>query len=344
MKRNIRKKRKKHTRVCIVDTVYALLLYLLISSEDEICDTYFFFSTGIPRFIRKKFPGHYFFYKKKKFILKLIHRIYMIMFVRFGKTVRWPFLRNVKIFGQDHLLYFPYLTGNKKYTLIEDAPNMMYLNTKIIRSLDDFWKSDRFFTKRLLSKILGGVYKHYYANNSICEEVILTENESAPHLKGKKLTIVSTHSLWKHATETKKKLILSTYNIGKEDIDILNSKQNILFSQQFSDDGFITKEEQYRIYRKIIDNYDRNSILIKIHPRDTFDYKKAFPDIAVFNKIVPAQLFDLLDVKFKKAITVSSSAVTSFPYDIEIDWYGTEVNDSLFKIFGHIDVNEIKKI
>ncbi|MDR0606482.1 MAG: glycosyltransferase family 52 protein [Bacteroidales bacterium] len=325
-----------YTRVCIAGTVYPLLLYLLYSSEEEIHNTYFFFGRGVPHSIRQKFPNYYFFDEEQnKFKRKLMQNaIFMILFVRFGQIIRWPFLRQVKIFGQDHLFYSCYLIGNKKYTLIEDAPHIMHL-TEQKKHLFDYWKTDKFFKKRLLYKIIGGTFLHHIGDNNICEEVILTVDETAPHLKGKKRTVISTFSLWDNSTESKKDLILRIYDIEKEDIAIMKSKENVLFTQQFSSDGVITVEEQEHIYRQIIDNYNHNSILIKTHPRDFFDYKKAFPHIVVFNKIVPVQLFDLLGVKFKKAITVSSSAVTSFNYDLEIDWYGTEISDSLLKAVGH---------
>jgi hypothetical protein len=83
-----------------------------------------------------------------------------------------------------------------------------------------------------------------------------------------------------------------------------------------------------------VNNYDRGTLLIKKHPRETFDYKILFPDIPVFEKPIPIQLFDLLGVRFKRAITVFSSAVASFDYDIKIDWYGTEISEALLKNFG----------
>jgi hypothetical protein len=54
----------------------------------------------------------------------------------------------------------------------------------------------------------------------------------------------------------------------------------------------------------------------------------------VFEKPVPMHLFNLLGARFKKAITVFSSTVASFDYNIEIDWYGTEISEPLLNKFG----------
>jgi hypothetical protein len=54
----------------------------------------------------------------------------------------------------------------------------------------------------------------------------------------------------------------------------------------------------------------------------------------VFEKPIPMHLFNLLGVRFKKAITVFSSTVVSFDYNIEIDWYGTEISKALVDKFG----------
>ena len=37
----------QYTRACIVDTIYSLFIYLLISNKEETEHTFFFFSDGI---------------------------------------------------------------------------------------------------------------------------------------------------------------------------------------------------------------------------------------------------------------------------------------------------------
>jgi hypothetical protein len=187
----------------------------------------------------------------------------------------------------------------------------------------------------------------YLGNNDLCEEVIMTENKIKPYMQNKKIITISLFELWQKSLNSKKELILFIFNITNEDLILLKNKKNILFTQTFYDDGLISKEEHYRIYNKVINNYDPASILIKTHPRETIDYKKLFHGILIFNKAIPIQLLNLLNIKFIKAITVCSSAVLSFGYDLEIDWYGTEISERLFNKLGKIECpilcNKVKR-
>ena len=140
--------------------------------------------------------------------------------------------------------------------------------------------------------------------------------------------------LWDNSPKEKKQFILNVFDINPSDIQILNSRDIILFTQQFSDDHYLTVDEQITLYKKILSNYDQTKVIIKPHPRDSIDYKKKFPGIAVFEKIAPMQLLDLLDIHFKIAVTISSSAVLSIPYKLKIDWYGSRIHPKLLKIEG----------
>jgi hypothetical protein len=324
-------------RVCIVDTVYTLLLYLVYSTEKEINATFFFFGKGIHKTIQKELANYYFFQGNKK-VNKFLYIIYMIIFVWIGKKIRWPFLKKAKIFCLDHVYFTPYIIGSKSYTLLEDGPYSFKLTKlfldNLLRNKNSLSRKIYNFKEQLLSIFVSKIFGHYLGNNELCQEIIITENEIVPYLKGKKINVISLVSLWNNSPASKKKLIMDVFGIKDEDIELIKSKENILFTQPFVEDGFISQEEQCRIYRTILDKYDQNSILIKTHPRDTLNYKSIFPNIPVFDKVVPMQLFDLLGLQFKKAITVSSSVVTSFNYDISVDWYGNEISESLVKKTG----------
>jgi hypothetical protein len=324
-----------YSRVCITDTVYTLLLYLLYSSEEEIDTTFFFFGDGIHNSIRKNFD-HYYFKKPKKIGFKYI--LGMFLFIRAVRFLRWPFLKFATIFGHDHLFYSPYIIVNREYKLIEDGPHSFKVQWSIKAQKDYtlFWKKKK-IKRTILSRLFGPLYGHSIGDNIQCGELIITENEIMPYMERKKVTVISPHSLWECAPKTKKTLILKACNITQDDICLLKTKDNVLFTQQFADDGFIDWDEQYRIYKKIINNYDKNSLLIKTHPRETSNYKKECPDVLVFDKPIPIQLLDMLGIRFKKAITISSTSVMSFNYKLDIDWYGHEISDQLMKTKGHLD-------
>ena len=70
------------------------------------------------------------------------------------------------------------------------------------------------------------------------------------------------------------------------------------------------------------------------HPLDKIQYQKYYPEAYVFDKIVPMQLLNLLDIRYDTVITICSSAAFSFSYDINIDWIGTESNPKLLVALG----------
>ncbi len=82
---------------------------------------------------------------------------------------------------------------------------------------------------------------------------------------------------------------------------ILTQPYNI----QIGDDNLI------EIYRKIIDKYNSEEVVIKTHPRDNLDYEKAFPGVKVYSKKVPAELFALLGIHFDDVYTINSTSIYS---------------------------------
>ena len=49
-----------------------------------------------------------------------------------------------------------------------------------------------------------------------------------------------------------------------------------------------------------------------------------------------------MDSNFKKAITVFSTSVMNLNKDVQIDFYGSKINDKLLKKFGNIKLEDFK--
>jgi hypothetical protein len=82
---------------------------------------------------------------------------------------------------------------------------------------------------------------------------------------------------------------------------------------------------------------------LKPHPRETTDYKKAFPDVIVFDKIVPFQLFSLIGLKFKTVVTVCSTAALSLKSsDTVIDFKGSEIDQRIVDKYGVVTIDSYK--
>jgi len=322
-------KKNNYSRVCIVYTVYQLFFYLLYSSDKEIKDTFFFFGPGIPISFIKEFPNSHYFVKCKTTAERRRLRLYLRLFSR----IRWPFLTSAEIFGEDHLVFSPGLIGKRHYTLIEDAPLILSM----------YYNSQAYKRETKNNKGIKGVFGRFVYGNTFhfgrgesnqCEKILLSQYDESPNLKNKTIEIISLPTLWNEASVEKRDFILSLFNITSNDLLIMENKSIIILTQPFSIDIKMEEEEQIELYRSIIQKYNQKDILLKTHPRDPINYKEYFPEISIITKPIPMQLIDIMGIKFKKAVTISSTAVLSFPYEIEIDWIGTTCNKTLFAYYG----------
>lgn len=332
-------KEKDFKRVCITASVYNLFLYLLISSEEEYRNTFFFIGKGIPETIRKNIENH-----KYMPLLSLTkhEKKWAIIKCNFLSRFYYPFLNKATIYAQDHLPVTPYIIANRDYTFIEDGPNIFSITqpTEMWRSNMRYLSERSLFQKvkdNFISKAISGIM----ANNVLCKEVIVTTPDYVSYLDGKKFTQIDISQLWKEASDGKKLNIMRVFNICNEDIIKLRKRSKILFTQPFVVDGELTEEEHYKIYRDILSRYNMDDVIIKTHPRDNFDYQKYFFNCLIFDKPVPFQLLSLFDVKYDTAITVCSTSVSMIPYDLKIDWVGASVHPNILKSFGDVIPKEV---
>ncbi len=317
---------KKYGRVCIVDTVQTLFLYLLISSEEEVLSTFFFVSEGIPAPIRQHL-SHYFIPRKKR------NRFFKALFLirlRLIAPFRWRFLNQAELYGHDHLTYSSAIISNRKITVIEDGFINYISQTKKHKKTDVF---GRF--------LFGGSFMRPFGDHNLTKKIILTKDLVTPFLEGKELCVISIQNLYQDAPQGKKDLILKIFNISREELNLLKQRDKILFTQAFEADQIITEEEKIVLYRNILKKYNQEEVIIKTHPREKTNYKELFPDVLVFDKIVPSELLLVMGLNIKKAITICSTAVASLSCDI--DWYGTSIHPSIFKKYGEINLEDFRK-
>lgn len=315
--------------VCIPATVYGLLVYLLYKSLDDIKRTRFFTYFTIPEQIRNKLPNNkYLEYRKNSKYSYVIK--YKIL-----RTLVAPELNTCKIYAQDHFPIAPYLIGNRKYTLMPDGPHYMEINAKQ-KWVKEAWTQREVSSgiKKILANFVSESMYGYIGKNALCEHLILTEDEDLPHTLNMQRTIVNIKEFWQQSSIDKQNYILNIFGVEKDIINNLSNKKVILFSSPFVDDGIISEEEQITIYRDAISKYNQENIIIKKHPRDTIDYRKHFNNVLVFDKPIPSQLFNLIGPKYETAITIFSTAVLDFDYDLNIEWIGTKVNPKLLAEFG----------
>jgi hypothetical protein len=323
------------THVCIAPSLYPLLQYLLLLDDGIIFhQTCYFVNEVIPENVRKQLPCVYNNYFGKKFSQKVLRRLTKLR-LRFFKYWDYPFLKSADIYALD----IPYLSlciGNRSYSSLSDAPNWLTLNMQ--KSSAEYLRQQKHSNSiigKIQSLVFGNLFVHYLGDNQQCKAFYLTEENSSFILKGKDVHVQSLASLYSKATEKKKQFIMGLFDISRNEIEFLNSRPNLFFSQPLMNDCGLTEEEYVDVLTKIFHHYPSKSIIIKTHPRDNFDYTKHFPEMIVFSKPINSQLLCLMEITPQKIITVSSTAIEGFPETIECDYYGIIVHPKVEKYFGN---------
>lgn len=323
------------THVCIAPGLFPLLQYLLVMNDDVVFNhTYYFVSEVIPENTRHKLPCSCFDHYGKSFVQK-IRRRYDKIKLRLFKYRNYTFLKSAELFAYD----IPYLSlciGERPYSLLADAPNWLNLN---MQPTSEVYIRQQKVAASLLGRVqrwvYGDLFVHYLGNNKQCKTIYLAEENSSPILEGKRVYVQSLEILYEKSSEKKRQFIKKLFNIQEEDITLLNQYPNLFFSQPLLGDCGLTKEEYVEVLEKIFKHYPKGSIVIKTHPRDTFDYQKHFPNIAVFTKSINSQLLYLTGVRPQRIITVSSTAIEGFPETIECDYYGNSIHPKVEAYLGN---------
>lgn len=307
----------------IADTTYALLLYMLYAKDNMLLNTTYYVGTTLstlPLYPKIVMPPikHY----TDKELIK-----YRIRCLKY----RLQLCRS-EIYAQDHLYFSAPLIDNHPYILLEDCPRFFttLYNTNNKKSL---------YIKKctgLRHLMMGRIYNQYGGYNIYCKNRIVTSDSDkclfdSFGLKNEQYNI---QQLWNSASEFKKKYIKRIFMI--DDKMVTNHQDVIIFSQPLITDCHLSVSEHLALFKPYIDQYGIENIIVKLHPRDTFDYQKYFPGIKILSTKAPQQLLSAMGLRLRIAITVCSSAVSSMDKNTEIVWIGAEVDDRIVKAYGHV--------
>lgn len=186
-----------------------------------------------------------------------------------------------------------------------------------------------FFRKKLLrdgEKNLKRVNK-YYATEMAPMDLEFEEKIERINLK----------KLWNNKTKEEKEEILDIFNVNKRILEEIKEKKIILFTQPLSEDGVIEEEEKIKLYEKILKKYNKEEVVIKIHPREKTKYEMIFKECLVIKEAFPSEILSFIGFEPKKAVTIFSGAVFGIDKNVEIDFYGTEIHKKLYEKFGSCD-------
>lgn len=313
---------KNYNRVCCVDSDYCLFLYLLSSTREEIDNTYFFFSDGIPQPVITYFANQSFSFRiagKNKFVVETQQIV-----LRFLKYLIWPFLRNADFYGMPFAGLSCEIIGNKPINLIEEGYEHMQLS--IVFKIR-FNRLRRFFH--------GINYNNFDFTRRKINSILLTRALPFSLPSHISLHVMSLEKSW-HENKYSRNVILKSHGILSSDFVRLKECRYLLVTQTFTEDGVMNLEEEINLYKKLIQGIDETKLCVKMHPREKKSYDSIFPHSFIFGKRIPLQIFDLEGIRFERIFTICSSGISSFSNGAEVVIGGTCCHPGLRKKFGEI--------
>ena len=325
----------KYKNICITDSLYSLLFFMLVT-KTSISETFFIFGNSI-NINKEIFKNNSIVIEKENASSKfdsMKKRIKMYKFMK--ELVKNNSLENLDVYGGDHLTGAGYFIKNHNFKVIEDG----IINYYSMPEVDAQIKRENFFLR--MFKYATYLYYPYGFSKNVTKIYFTKKADNIPQRLKNKIETISLKNLWDSSTNKKKSEILHVFGLQSSLLKELSEKENILLTQPFSEDKIMPEEEKIEIYKNIMKNYDESKTVIKTHPREKTFYKDIFPKAIILDKPFPFELFSLMDSNFKKAITVFSTSVMNLNKDVQIDFYGSKINDKLLKKFGNIKLEDFK--
>lgn len=316
--------------ICIVDTTYSLMLYLLNMDMSDIYLTLFFTGDTVGNEIREKLPFNIYLPTKERtwqFKIRL----------RLNRIFRWHCFLGKNIYAQDHIEHADLLIGEKKYTLLEDAPGCYKQNEN-----HEFLKP--FIPNR--GKTIKSKLKYHFSHSSIYGKTFGTNRQcvnrwvtdkrdfDSKYINNLAFEYINVKTIWKNSSPKKKRFILSVFDIKEEDVRSYQKTDIVILTQPFMSDCNLSEKEMLDLYKPYIESYKH--VVIKPHPRDKFEYQKYFPQAQIMKTTAPMQLFNLLGFSPLTAMTVSSTALSAMPETTHKIFLGTGISAKLNNILGDI--------
>ncbi|SJZ57468.1 Glycosyltransferase family 52 [Cetobacterium ceti] len=308
------------------DTKYNLMLYLILFPK-EIDNTFYIVGDELEDNL-KDFKCLYL--KEKKFKIRILNKLYRIFS---NYEAKYFFRKNkfetLPIYGLDHWIWNGYEKKYHEIFLIEDGTRNYNLEKEI----------KRFKNQSLGEKLRWKLYckKPSFGLSDRVKKIYLTGIGEIPKEIEKKVEIINLYEKWNLLTEEEKNRIRKIFKVTEIDMENIENCDGILITQPLSEDGVLTEKEKIEIYGNILKNYRDKKILIKPHPREKTDYKKYFPHCEIIKGKFPFELILLNGKKLKKLITIFSTGVLIGKENIGIDFYGTEINEKIYKSFGSME-------
>lgn len=320
------------TRTCIVDTPYALGLYLLKTELADYAETRFYVDQFMPPEIVGRLPN------AKRMLLRQADGVLprlrsdvlrLKCFIEHFRAVR-----HTQIFAQDHISCASRLIGGCPYTLIEDGPGIY---SRVDSLSEHCRKVGRGVFSRLWSRTVHGkVFGHTCGRNPQCVSRWVTRpaDLASAALSNRRVELVDVRKLWVASSPEKQSAIIHVFCGGRRPDADAAQCETLFLTQPLMEDCGLTEKETAAVYAPFVERYRSSGMAVKIHPRDRFCFTRHFPDVKLVDTLLPMQLLCLAGVKVRRVVTVCSSAADSLPPEIEVVRIGTSANPKMVAAWG----------
>ncbi|WP_339165024.1 polysialyltransferase family glycosyltransferase [Siminovitchia sp. FSL W7-1587] len=205
--------------------------------------------------------------------------------------------------------------------------NYIYKKAKSVIFLEDganlFLYPEPSKLNLFVKKYLYRISTDFYLDKRL-KKIMVQYPERYPKHLFEKLEYLDLKPMFNHLNNMEKDLIIGVFLEEKKANMLLDFKQKdsiIILTQPLSEDGYITEKEKIMLYKDIIDTHKEYQIVIKKHPRERTVY--GINEIIELDGSFPSEIFSMLDIGFKKAVGVCTSAISGINAE---EKYNTDEN------------------
>ena len=338
-----RKKKNKTSFecICMVDTLYAMLLFQLLKPYTSDKKVFYIFSDGIYSKVGHHFDNGCFFkqpkQKKINLLYSTIKNVLLFEWVYFRHK-----LKDLPVYGQDHIYSaFLLLHKDNPFYLIEDGL-ANYTDLKFYS--DKFDKSK--LTKSFIKKMSNALY-HPFPVLGLSERisrVYLTNMRDIPELYINKQIIFDPLQCWGKLIQKEKDNLSALFGFKANTFNQDFSDHILLLTAPLLETSNMNEKDVIMLYRKLLSKIDLSKLIIKTHPSETrIDYLQYFPNAIIWDKPFPIELLLYTGKNFKYIVSMFSSASFSIKDQSNVIISGTVLDPILIESYGYIDSNVLYK-
>ncbi|CAH6806593.1 putative Lipooligosaccharide sialyltransferase [Vibrio chagasii] len=298
-------------KICYVDSIYALYLYIYINKG--ISDTLFIFTEGsslaslsltFKNYILVNRNFSVTAYQRMKFNIGFSN-CYIDEIINILES----YTKDIKCFVHDHLP-ISFLFDKYGVELLEDGLS----NYQIYKKRDNI----KYKIKRFIKKTIG-VHRETHGNGEYVKNIYLTNVSEVPSELKSNIVNIEASDFYTYSRRS----TLSLFGVKG-----INAKAPyLIITQPLSEDGILSEKSKIEVYKKIVSDY--SPCIIKPHPRELTDYSTVFSssNITVIKNEIPIECMLDESSHIDTIVTIYSTAalnLTKINSEIECVFFGEE--------------------